>query len=103
MWLQDRVVAYLDGLSDEELKKESKNEARNDALSSIIKVCLEIWQIILMYFGWLLRKKTNHSNPLSTITDTLEKYRENVNDNQHLHNVIDWICRNMHRLGDKKK
>ncbi|XP_030838236.1 probable ubiquitin carboxyl-terminal hydrolase FAF-X isoform X3 [Strongylocentrotus purpuratus] len=37
MPIVDRVVAYLDGLSDDELKKESKNEARNDALSSIIK------------------------------------------------------------------
>ena len=31
-------MEYLDSLSDEELKKESKNESRNDALSSIIKV-----------------------------------------------------------------
>lgn len=35
---QDRIVEYLDSLSDEELKKESKNESRNDALSLIIKV-----------------------------------------------------------------
>ena len=32
------MVNYLDGLTDDELKKESKNEAKNDALSSIIKV-----------------------------------------------------------------
>ncbi len=40
-FMQDRVVNYLDGLTDDELKKESKNEAKNDALSSIIKVSLK--------------------------------------------------------------
>ncbi|XP_071949723.1 ubiquitin carboxyl-terminal hydrolase 9X-like isoform X2 [Antedon mediterranea] len=37
MVIVDRVINFLDSLSDEELKKESKNEAKNDALSSIIK------------------------------------------------------------------
>ncbi|XP_071839115.1 ubiquitin carboxyl-terminal hydrolase 9X-like isoform X3 [Apostichopus japonicus] len=37
MPIVDRIVEYLDSLSDEELKKESKNESRNDALSLIIK------------------------------------------------------------------
>jgi ubiquitin carboxyl-terminal hydrolase 9/24 len=35
--LQEIVPKFLDGLTDEELKKESKTEARNDALSAIIK------------------------------------------------------------------
>ncbi|XP_071799117.1 ubiquitin carboxyl-terminal hydrolase 9X-like isoform X1 [Asterias amurensis] len=37
MPVMDRIVSYLDNLTDEELKKESKNEAKNDALTSIIK------------------------------------------------------------------
>lgn len=35
--LQELVPKFLDGLTDEELKKESKTEAKNDALSGIIK------------------------------------------------------------------
>lgn len=30
-------MEFLRGLSDEEMKKNSKNEARNDALSAIMK------------------------------------------------------------------
>ena len=33
---------FLDGLTDEELKKESKTEAKNDALSSIIKALKQL-------------------------------------------------------------
>lgn len=36
--LQDRIVDFLEGLSDADLKKESKNEARTDTFSVIIKV-----------------------------------------------------------------
>lgn len=34
---QSEVPKFLDGLTDEELKKESKAEVKNDALSGIIK------------------------------------------------------------------
>ncbi len=34
---QEIVPKFLDSLTDEELKKESKTEAKNDALSGIIK------------------------------------------------------------------
>lgn len=33
---------FLDGLTDDELKKESKTEAKNDALSSIIKALKQL-------------------------------------------------------------
>ncbi|XP_053404353.1 probable ubiquitin carboxyl-terminal hydrolase FAF-X isoform X2 [Mercenaria mercenaria] len=36
------VPKFLDGLTDEELKKESKTEAKNDALSSIIKALKQL-------------------------------------------------------------
>jgi len=36
------VPQFLDGLTDEELKKESKTEAKNDALSSIIKALKQL-------------------------------------------------------------
>ena len=35
---QDFVPKFLESLTDDELKKEAKNEVKNDALSSIIKV-----------------------------------------------------------------
>ena len=35
--LQEFVPTFLNGLTDEDLKKESKTEAKNDALSGIIK------------------------------------------------------------------
>ncbi|XP_065177789.1 probable ubiquitin carboxyl-terminal hydrolase FAF-X isoform X1 [Sycon ciliatum] len=35
----DRIVDFLDGLSDADLKKESKNEARTDTFSQIIRSC----------------------------------------------------------------
>ena len=35
--VQEFVPTFLNGLTDEELKKESKTEAKNDALSGIIK------------------------------------------------------------------
>jgi len=35
--LQNVVTDFLEKLSDEELKKESKTEAKNDALSAIVK------------------------------------------------------------------
>ena len=34
---QEIVTEFLEKLSDEELKKESKTEAKNDALSAIMK------------------------------------------------------------------
>lgn len=35
---QEIVPTFLEKLSDEELKKEAKNESKNDALSSIVKL-----------------------------------------------------------------
>ena len=35
--MQEIVPKFLENLTDEELKKESKTEAKNDALSGIIK------------------------------------------------------------------
>ncbi|XP_060591415.1 probable ubiquitin carboxyl-terminal hydrolase FAF-X, partial [Ruditapes philippinarum] len=42
MPIVDIVPKFLDGLTDEELKKESKTEAKNDALSSIIKALKQL-------------------------------------------------------------
>ena len=39
--LQEFVPVFLEGLSDDELKKEAKNETKNDALSSVIKVSFQ--------------------------------------------------------------
>ena len=35
---QDKVIEFLDGLSDDALKKEATTEARSDTFSSIMKV-----------------------------------------------------------------
>lgn len=35
---QDKVIAFLDGLSNEALKKEATSEARSETFSSIMKV-----------------------------------------------------------------
>lgn len=40
--LQEIVPKFLDGLTDEELKKESKSEVKNDALSSIVKALKQL-------------------------------------------------------------
>ena len=40
--LQEIVPQFLDKLTDDELKKESKTEAKNDALSSIIKALKQL-------------------------------------------------------------
>jgi len=40
--LKEIVPKFLDSLTDEELKKESKTEAKNDALSSIIKALKQL-------------------------------------------------------------
>ena len=39
---QEIVPKFLDGLTDEELKKESKSEVKNDALSSIVKALKQL-------------------------------------------------------------
>ena len=39
---QEIVPKFLDGLTDEELKKESKAEVKNDALSSIVKALKQL-------------------------------------------------------------
>ena len=36
--VQDKVIAFLDELSDEALKKEATSEAKSDTFSSIMKV-----------------------------------------------------------------
>ena len=56
---QDFVPKFLESLTDDELKKEAKNEVKNDALSSIIKVqsnkfyCYIIVTFYPLFLGWL--------------------------------------------------
>ena len=56
---QDFVPKFLESLTDDELKKEAKNEVKNDALSSIIKVkrfwfyCNIIITFYPLFLGWL--------------------------------------------------
>lgn len=37
--LQDMIPSILENLSDEELKREAKNESKNDVISTIIRSC----------------------------------------------------------------
>ena len=39
VFTQDKVIDFLDRLSDESLKKEATSEARSETFSSIMKVC----------------------------------------------------------------
>jgi len=40
--LKEKIPGLLDVLTDDELKKETKNEGKNDAISSIIKACKQL-------------------------------------------------------------
>lgn len=42
MHLKEKIPSILDVLTDDELKKETKNEGKNDAISSIVKACKQL-------------------------------------------------------------
>ena len=47
--LQDKVISFLDGLSDDALKKEATTEAKSDTFSSIMKVCVCVCVCVCPY------------------------------------------------------
>lgn len=46
MNLKEKIPSILDVLTDDELKKETKNEGKNDAISSIVKACKQLAMVI---------------------------------------------------------